>query len=89
VIVNGKPRNHSGEGSFWGNLLVTAVCFVLFVGCIYAMGWWSLEVAWIPGIIALALAVLAFIIPQQVLGRGDSVDHEAIHVQDATVRRGH
>ncbi|REE02435.1 hypothetical protein LG293_10575 [Citricoccus nitrophenolicus] len=82
MIVNGKPKNHSGQGHFWGNLLMTVVCFLIFAGCVYAMGWWSLEDVWIPGGIAMVLAVLAYLIPQQLLGRSDSVDHEAIHVED-------
>lgn len=90
MIVNGKPTNHSGQGRFWGNLLMTAVCFLLFLGCLYAMGWWSLESVWIPGGIALVLAVLTYLIPQQLLGRSDSVDHEAIHVEAAgSHRAGH
>jgi hypothetical protein len=28
------------------------------------------------------LTVLAYLVPQQLLGRSDSVDHEAIHVED-------
>ena len=34
VIVNGKPKNYSGQGSFWGNVLVWAVCFVMLAGAI-------------------------------------------------------
>jgi hypothetical protein len=90
VIVNGQPKSHSGEGHFWGNLLVTLVCVVLFVACIYAMGFWSFENVWIPGLIALALAVLTFIIPQQFIGRSDTLDHEAIYVEDSSTRHaGH
>ncbi|MEO9248358.1 hypothetical protein ABDK96_11755 [Citricoccus nitrophenolicus] len=90
MIVNGKPTNHSGQGRFWGNLLMTAVCFLLFLGCLYAMGWWSLESVWIPGGIAMVLAVLTYLIPQQLLGRSDSVDHEAIHVEaTGSHRAGH
>ncbi|MGO1885106.1 MAG: hypothetical protein ACTH3G_07060 [Citricoccus sp.] len=90
MIVNGKPTNHSGQGRFWGNLIMTAVCFVLFCGCLYAMGWWDLETVWIPGGIAMVLAVLTYLIPQQLLGRSDSVDHEAIHVEATPARRaGH
>ena len=57
MIVNGKPKSYSGQGSFWGNLLVTAVCFALFLGCLYAMGWWDFETVWVPGIAAMVLAV--------------------------------
>ena len=89
MIVNGKPKSYSGQGNFWGNLLGTAVCFVLFLGCLYAMGWWDLENVWIPGVAAMALAVLTFITPQGILGRGDTVDHEAIHAENPVARRGH
>ena len=89
MIVNGKPKSYSGQGNFWGNILVTAVCFVLFLGCLYAMGWWEFENVWIPGLAAMALAVLTFIIPQGILGRGDTVDHEAIHAETTVARRGH
>lgn len=89
MIVNGKPKSYSGQGSFWGNLLVTAVCFALFLGCLYAMGWWDFETVWVPGIAAMVLAVLTYIIPQGILGRGDTVDHEAIHVENPNARRGH
>lgn len=89
MIVNGKPKSYSGQGNFWGNILVTAVCFVLFLGCLYAMGWWEFENVWIPGLAAMALAVLTFIIPQGILGRGDTVDHEAIHAENPVARREH
>ncbi|MDI3329121.1 MAG: hypothetical protein QJR09_00095 [Micrococcus sp.] len=89
MIVNGKPKSYSGQGNFWGNILVWAVCFVLFLGCLYAMGWWEFETVWVPGVIAMVLAVLTFIIPQGILGRGDTVDHEAIHAENPVARRGH
>ena len=89
MIVNGKPKSYSGQGSFWGNLLVTAVCFALFLGCLYAMGWWDFETVWVPGVAAMVLAVLTYIIPQGILGRGDTVDHEAIHAENPVARRGH
>lgn len=90
MIVNGKPKNYSGQGSFWGNVLVWAVCFAMLAGAMFAMGWWDFETVWVPGLIALVLATLAYIIPQQVLGRGDTVDHEAIHAVNPDVaRRGH
>ncbi len=86
MIINGKPQDHSGQGRFWGNLLMTAVCFVIFCACLYAMSWWELSVAWTPGLIAMALAVLAFIIPKELLGRSDSVDQEAIHAEVPAAR---
>lgn len=90
MIRNGTPIDHSNVGGLWGSLVAFLVSFALFVGCLYAMGFWSLEVVWIPGIAALAMAVLAFLIPKQILGRGDSVDEVAIHTPAAhAVERGH
>lgn len=86
MIINGKPSDHSGQGRFWGNLLMTAVCMVLFCACLYAMSWWELSAAWVPGLIAMGLAVLTFIIPKELLGRSDSVDQEAIHTQAVETR---
>ena len=86
MIENGRVKNHSGEGAFWGNLIAWAVCFIVFVACLYAMSFWSLESVWIPGVIAMVLAVVALIIPKQILGRGDSVDEERIHARHTAVQ---
>ena len=44
----------------------------------------------ILGIAVLVCAVLAFLIPKQILGRGDSVDEVAIHTPAShAVERGH
>lgn len=90
MIRNGKPIDHSNVGGLWGSLVAFIVSFALFVGVLYATGFWSLEVVWIPGLAVLVLAILAFAIPQHVLGRGDSVDEVAIHTPAAhAVERGH
>ncbi|MFC7403007.1 hypothetical protein [Citricoccus sp. GCM10030269] len=90
MIVNGQPKNYSGEGNFWGNFLMTVVCFLMFVGSLYAMSWWDFELVWLPGLIALGLAVLTYLLPQQLIGRSDSVDHDVIHVEETTSRHaGH
>lgn len=92
MIENGKVKDHSGSGSFWGNLIATGVTVVLFLGCLYAMSFWDFTNVWIPGLLALGLAVLTFIIPQQVLGRSDLLkENEArIHAEPTAVQRhGH
>lgn len=90
MIENGRIKSHSGEGTFWGNLIATALCVVIFLGCLYAMSFWDFENVWIPGGLALALAVLAFIIPKNLLGRGDSVNEDVIYDDThALTHRGH
>lgn len=88
MIENGKVKSHSGEGSFWGNVIAFAVCFLLFLGCLYALGFWTLESAWVPGLIFMVLAVLAFLIPQQVIGRSDTVEvnDARIHAEPTAVQ---
>lgn len=69
---------------------MTLVCLFLFVGCIYAVGFVGFEVVWVPGLIAMGLAVLTYLIPQQLLGRSDTIDHEAIHMENPNARHaGH
>ena len=74
MIRNGKAIDHSNVGGVWGSLIAFIVAFGAFLGCLYAMGFWSLESVWIPGLIALALATVAFMIPKAFLGRSDTVD---------------
>ncbi|MCT2006785.1 hypothetical protein ACSBQY_01085 [Micrococcus lylae] len=90
MIRNGKPIDHSNVGGLWGSLVAFIVSFGLFVGVCYAIGFWTLENVWVPGIAVLVCAVLAFLIPKQILGRGDSVDEVAIHTPAShAVERGH
>ncbi|MEW1964848.1 hypothetical protein AB0302_05555 [Micrococcus sp. NPDC078436] len=79
MIRNGKAIDHSNAGGVGGSLIFFVICFAAFLGSLYAMSFWSLDNAWIPGLIALALAVLTFIIPQGILGRGDTLHTNAIH----------
>jgi hypothetical protein len=74
VYSDGKNKAYSGQGKFVGNFVAFAVFFILFLGAIYALSFWTLENAWIPGIVCLALAGLAFGIPQTILGRSDSLE---------------
>ena len=81
MIRNGKAIDHSNVGGVWGSLIAFLVAYVAFLGCLYAMGFWTLENAWVPGLIALALAMVTFMIPQVFLGRSDTVDTAAIHAR--------
>lgn len=90
MIRNGKPIDHSNVGGLWGSLVAFIVSFGLLLAVCYATGFWSLDVVWAPGIAALVLATLSFVIPKQILGRGDSVDEVAVHTPAAApVQRGH
>jgi len=79
VIRNGKAIDHSNQGGFGGSAIAWLVTYAIFLAAVYAMGFWDFTHVWIPGLIALALAFLAMFIPQQLLGRGDTVDAVAIH----------
>lgn len=83
MIRNGRAIDHSNVGGVWGSLIAFIVAFGAFLGCLYAMGFWTLETAWVPGLIALALATVAFMIPEAFLGRSDTVDATAIHTRPA------
>ena len=81
MIRNGKAIDHSNVGGVWGSVIAFIVAFAAFLGSLYAMSFWTLESAWIPGLIALALALAAFMIPKTFLGRSDTVDTAAIHAR--------
>ncbi len=90
MIRNGKPISHSNAGGVFGSLIAFAVAFVCFLGSLYAMSFWSLDSAWVPGLIALALSVVAFMIPKQILGGSDSVDPVVVHTPHTEAERhGH
>lgn len=72
MYSDGKSKAFSGQGNFAGNFLAFAVFFILFVGALYALSFWTLENAWLPGLACFALAFAAFGIPQHILGRADS-----------------
>lgn len=79
MIRDGKPINHSGKDGGWGNTLAFILLYIAFCGCIFAMGFWDFESVWGPGLIALGLAVVTFIVPKELLGRSDSVNQKKIH----------
>lgn len=72
MYSNGKNVAHSGQGHFVGNLIATLVFFAMFCAAIYALSFWTLENAWIPGISCFVLFILAFAIPQHILGMSDA-----------------
>lgn len=71
MYSNGKNVAHSGQGRFVGNFIATLVFLAMFCGAIYALSFFTLDNAWIPGLSCLALTVLAFAIPQHILGISD------------------
>ncbi|MFL4473483.1 hypothetical protein ACIPVK_05745 [Paeniglutamicibacter sp. MACA_103] len=82
MYSNGKNVAHSGQGRLAGNVIAFVVFFVLFVGAIYSLSYWSLDNAWIPGIACFVLAILAFGIPQHILGMSDRNPAKTASKQD-------
>ena len=74
MYSNGKNRAYSGQGNFVGNFVAFLVMFALLVGAFFVLSWWTFENAWIPGLLCLLLAGLAFAIPQHILGRSRTSD---------------
>ncbi|MDY6054827.1 hypothetical protein [Micrococcus sp.] len=90
MIRNGKAIDHSNVGGLGGSLIAFLVSLASLVGTLYATSFWSLDTVWVPGLIALALSVVAFIIPKQILGRADTVDTVAVYAQNPTeLHAGH
>ncbi|PXA77262.1 hypothetical protein [Auritidibacter sp. NML100628] len=84
MIRNGKPTDHSGRGFGTGNIILFAVVFLLLLGTMFALSFWEhstdyVNAVWIPGITALVLMVITFLIPKAIVGRSDTVDHDHIH----------
>lgn len=67
-----KQKTHSGEGFLVGNLIAFVVMFALLLAGIYALSWWTLDNAIIPGVVCLVAVFLAFWVPMGILGRSDS-----------------
>lgn len=72
MYSNGKNKAHSGQGHIAGNIVAFLILFVCFAAGIYALSFWSLDNAWLPGLACFALVMIALIVPQHVLGRGDT-----------------
>ncbi len=71
MYSNGKNVAHSGQGRFVGNFIATIVFLAIFCGAIFALSFWSLDNAWIPGIACFVLFVAAFAVPMHILGISD------------------
>ena len=74
MYSNGKNKAYSGQGNFVGNFVAFLVLFALLVGSFFVLSMWTLENAWVPGLLCLILAGLAFAIPQHILGRSRSTN---------------
>ncbi|GAB3252961.1 hypothetical protein [Arthrobacter pigmenti] len=59
---------HSGEGHLVSNLIVFIILMACFLGALYAFSFWSLDNAFIPGLIGMGLFAAAFFIPKQIMG---------------------
>lgn len=82
MYSNGKNVAHSGQGRLAGNVVALVVFLVLFSGAIYVLSYWSLDNAWLPGVACLVLAMLAFGIPQHILGMSDRDPSKTASKQD-------
>ncbi|GAA5227072.1 hypothetical protein [Paeniglutamicibacter antarcticus] len=82
MYSNGKNLAHSGQGRGAGNTIAFVVFFVLFLGCLYSLSFWTLENAWWPGISCFVLAMLAFGVPQHILGMSDKNPAKTATQQD-------
>lgn len=71
MYSDGKNKAYSGEGNHGSNVAAFVVMFVLFIGSLYSLSFWTLENAWLPGIACLVLATAAFLIPQGIMGRSE------------------
>ena len=77
MYSNGKNTAHSGEGRLAGNLITFLVFFVLFLGALYSLSFWTFETVWWPTISCFVLTVLAFAVPMHLMGRGDKAEELA------------
>ncbi|KAA0977566.1 hypothetical protein FQ154_07550 [Paeniglutamicibacter gangotriensis] len=82
MYSNGKNLAHSGQGRLAGNITAFVVFFIMFLGCLYSLSFWTLENAWIPGISCFVLVMLAFGIPQHILGMSDKHPAKTAEQQD-------
>jgi hypothetical protein len=63
--------SHAGEGRLVPNLVAFTIMLVLFVAAVYALSFFE-RTNVLPFGISLALAFLAFWIPQTIMGRSDT-----------------
>lgn len=73
VGTEGAERQpaHAGKGHLVENIMVFAIMFGMFLLGIYLMTWFTPQNIW-PMAAIIALAFLAFFIPQGIMGRADS-----------------
>ncbi|GAB3180789.1 hypothetical protein GCM10027060_10660 [Nesterenkonia halophila] len=79
MISNGKVTSYSGQGNVVGNVVAFIFVFGLLLGSIFALSFWTLENAWIPGMAFMVLWTLAFLVAKELLGRGDTLTQQDIH----------
>ncbi|APF40454.1 hypothetical protein [Neomicrococcus aestuarii] len=72
MYSQGKNKAYSGQGNFAGNFLTLIVCLVIFAAAIFMTSFWNLATAWWPTFLVLGLSVVAFAVPQHILGRSDA-----------------
>lgn len=78
MIRDGKPVDHSGQGSTAGNLIAVSITSVLFIVGLYMFNTLAFENVWIPMLGVLGLCSLAYFIPTQLIGRSNTVDHDFV-----------
>ncbi|GHD09875.1 hypothetical protein GCM10008096_22970 [Zhihengliuella salsuginis] len=71
MYSDSKNKAYSGQGNLGSSLAAFAVMFVLFLGSLYSLSFWTLENGWLPGLACLVLATAAFLIPQGIMGRSE------------------
>ena len=67
----GKQPAHAGVGHLGENILVFSIMFVLFLLGLWAISFSNGDNVW-PFAVCIALAFIAFFIPQGVIGRSDT-----------------
>lgn len=78
MIRDGKPANFSGEGNTAGNWIVYAVALVLFLAGLYMVNFLAFEAVWIPMGGLIILGTIAYLIPKQLIGRSNTIDHDFV-----------
>lgn len=79
MISNGQVKAFSGQGNLVGNLIAFSFVFGLLIASAASLMFWSLENAWIPGLVFMALWTLSFFAAKEIIGRSDSLDQQGLH----------
>lgn len=85
MISNGQVKAYSGQGHLLGNIAAFLFVFIPLLGSIAAVGFWTLEAVWAPGLAFLILYTGAFLLAKGILGRSDTLDVQDIHGEGAPV----